>query len=207
MHITLVGMSNIGKTYWADRLVAEAGFEKIDCDALIEERLGGILTRLGYQGIRDVAKWMGQPYAPQYPETSRQFIECEQAVMQTIIDRLSAAQDGKPIVVDATGSVIYAGASILEPIKTLTRVIYLEASPAHRAELFERYIKEPKPVVWGDNAFVQRPGESEQAALARCYPGLLESRGKRYAAMAQAVIPFARHKAATADTGLLLVGA
>ena len=74
MHITLIGMSNIGKTHWSNLLVTERGFTKIDCDFRIEQKLGPELTKLGYHGIRDVAKWMGQPFDPQYPETSRKFL-------------------------------------------------------------------------------------------------------------------------------------
>ena len=90
MHITLVGMSNIGKTHWSNRLAAEAGFERIDCDFLVEQKLGTELTKLGYAGIEDVAKWMGQPYASQYPDTSQKFVNCERAVMREILDKLQS---------------------------------------------------------------------------------------------------------------------
>jgi hypothetical protein len=58
-------------------------------------------------------------------------------------------------------------------------VIYLEASPAEEELLISRYLSDPKPVLWGDQ-FEQRPGESTQAAIARCYPRLIAHRKKLY---------------------------
>ena len=37
LKVSLIGMSNVGKTYWAKRL-ADTGFLHVNCDALIEEK-------------------------------------------------------------------------------------------------------------------------------------------------------------------------
>ncbi len=193
MNITLIGMSNIGKTYWAERLVQDHGFERIDCDALVEESLGPELARLGYAGIRDVAKWMGQPYDPQYPSTSARFVECERRVMQTIVETLQMRNAEKPIVVDTCGSVIYTGDDICSALRRHSQVLYLMASSAHVDELFKRYIAEPKPVIWG-SAFAPNPGEAPTETLARCYPDLLNIRAKRYSEMSHLSLPFEMHR-------------
>jgi len=203
MHIALIGMSNIGKTHWADRLVAEHGFVKIDCDLMVEQRLGPELQQHGYAGIQEVAKWMGQPYAPQYPDTSQKFIECERDTMQNVIAQLRATPIEKTYVVDTTGSVIYQDNKILEEMRSLARVVYFEASPAHRQELFKRYMEEPKPVVWGD-AFSRNPGENDLQALERCYPLLLESRARRYEKLTHVTIPFTQHRKSGFDMKILL---
>ncbi len=39
--LTLVGMSNVGKTFWSHQLAAEGGFTHICCDDLIEAEMGG----------------------------------------------------------------------------------------------------------------------------------------------------------------------
>lgn len=77
MMITLIGMSNLGKKHWSNRLVQECEFERVDCDSLVEAKLGPYLKDIGYSGIQDVAKWMGFPFDQQYPETSSKFVECE----------------------------------------------------------------------------------------------------------------------------------
>lgn len=202
MNIALIGMSNIGKTWWADQLVATAAFKKIDCDALIAARLGDVIPN--YRGIGDVASWMGQPYAPQYPKTSQQFIECEEMEMRDVLDELEDARDGMQRVIDTTGSVIYTRPDITERLRASTRVIYLEASPEHREKLFKSYIAEPKPVIWGDGVFTQKDGENEMEALKRCYPELLASRAKRYEKMAHVRIPFERHRDPHADNQYLI---
>ncbi len=205
MHITLIGMSNIGKTHWAKRLVAESGFTRVDCDQIIEDRLGPELTKLGYAGIRDVAKWMGQPYAPQYPETSRKFSEWEQITTQEIIEQIRNAPKDKKLVIDTCGSIIYLQPAMLGELRELTRVVYLEASPDHVTQLFERFIAEPKPIIWGD-IYAPNPGEGQDDALKRCYPLLLQARDKRYRQMAHVSVPFAAHRAGNADIAIILNG-
>ena len=193
MHISLIGMSNIGKSHWARRLAAESGYERVDCDTLVEKMLGDELAKLGYKGIHDVAKWMGQPFDPQYPDTSRKYLACERAVMLNIIERLRS-DPYKPLVIDTTGSVIYSGEDVTEQLKALTRVVYFCASERHVAKLFERYIANPKPVIWGDS-FQPLPGEVPAETLKRCYPNLLAYRAERYGAMAHIGVSFEQHKA------------
>lgn len=202
--MTLIGMSNIGKSRWSKRLAAESGFARIACDALIEERLGAELRPRGFAGIHGVARWMGQPYDPQYPETGAQYLAHERAVMEDVLARLGAP-DAPPTVIDTTGSVIYTGGDIAARLRDLTRVVYLEASPEHVTQLFERYMASPKPVIWGD-AFAPHAGETPGDALKRCYPELLRFRAARYAALAHVTIPFERHRAADADL-MALAGA
>jgi shikimate kinase len=197
-------MSNIGKTGWANRLAAQLQAEAVECDRLIEEALAPELKKRGYNGLRDMAKWLGQPYESQYPETSRVYLAKERAVLQELIARLKHAE--QPMIISTTGSVIHAGEDIAEQLRTLTRVVYLEAAPQHVAELFERYIAEPKPVIWGDS-FAPRPGEAPQEALKRCYPQLLNFRAEHYAKMAHVKVPFEKHHAPGADPDALIDGA
>jgi shikimate kinase len=204
MHITLIGMSNIGKTHWARRLEAESGFERIDCDQMIEDRLGADLTKLGYKGIAGMAKWMGQPFEPQYPETSRVFVEHEKIVMEDVLRRLRFSPRDEQLVIDVSGSVIYTGDEIIEPLRSLTRVVFLEASRAHVDDMLARYVSDPKPLVWGDNAFAPRPGEKPDEALKRCYPDLIESRARRYAQMAHVTVPFEQHRKTDAPLDTVL---
>lgn len=201
--ITLVGMANIGKSYWSEKLVIERGFRRFDCDALIEEKLEPQLKAQGFKGLSDVGRWMGQPFAPQYPVTSRQYLDCENAVMREIIHELENTVARAPLVIDTTGSVIHMVPDVLKKLQILTDVVYLEAPLEHHAVLFAQYMANPKPVVWGDS-YAPQAGEKPEDALARCYPILLTARAARYAAMAHKTIPYARHRASNADPCVLL---
>lgn len=192
LHISLIGMSNIGKSYWSRRLAATGGYERVDCDTLLEAKLGEELKKFGYKGIHDVAAWMGQPYDARYAETSRKYLTSEREVMLEVLARLRDKPD-KPLVIDTTGSIIYTGDDIITALRELTRVVYFEATAAHTAKLFQRYLSNPKPVIWG-NIFASETGEKAEAALQRCYPKLLQFRAERYRAMAHISVPFEKHK-------------
>jgi shikimate kinase len=196
-------MSNIGKSHWAGQLAAKAGFDWIDCDRLIEQKLGPELTECGYSGINDVARWMGQPYDAQYAANSKKYIDCERNVMREAISRLKNGAS-KPIVIDTTGSVIYTGEDILSDLKRLTKIVYLEAAPENGAHLYEVFFSEPKPVIWGDK-FAPRAEEKPPDSLKRCYSELLQFRDRRYRGIAHVTIPFDRHKKPDADI-LALIG-
>ncbi len=178
MKISLIGMSNTGKSFWAKEL-EKIGFISYCCDDLIEEGLGQELKKLGYSGIADVSKWMGQPYDPRYTQTSQKYLTLESQVLHDIFQAIEKAVVDSCIVVDTTGSVIYTGADILKKLAKLTRVVYLEAPTSVQRQMYDLYIKEPKPVIWG-NVFNKRQGEANLAALDRCYPELLRSRAAMY---------------------------
>jgi shikimate kinase len=190
-------MSNIGKSHWARRMAAEAGYEWIECDDLIETQLGDILVKLGYRGLNDMARWMGQPYDAQYKDTSRKYMDCERAVMLDIIERLRAPST-RPLVIDTTGSVIYAGDDMLAKLKKLTHVLYFEASIDHVDRLFKQYLANPKPVIWGES-YTPTSDETPGDSLERCYPELLNYRAARYRDWAHIMVPYEDHRSAAAD--------
>src|SRR5258706_6711991 len=119
MKISLIGMSGSGKTYWSEKL-AQKGFTIFCCDALIEKKLGVELTSLGYNGIEDVAKWMGQPFSAQYKQTSKRYLQFEQEVMEEFLQFLEKTKDDENIVIDTTGSVIYLDKNIIKKLSQLT---------------------------------------------------------------------------------------
>ena len=179
MRITLIGMSNVGKTYWANKL-AEVGFQVFSCDDLIEEKLASELQKYGYKGIHDVARWMGQPFDKQYSQTSARYLSFETEVMKSILFTLVNNGVGqKNIVIDTTASVIYTDDIIMDELKRLTKIVYLDTPLKVQKEMYFSYLKYPKPVIWG-NSFKKRQDESDFEALSRCYPNLLAYRTKRY---------------------------
>ena len=183
LFIALVGMSNVGKSYIAGRLAADLKFAHHCIDDLIEAELNPFLEGKGFKGIDGVAAWMGQPYAEQYHETQHMYLGFEEASMRGI-EYLT----GQNRVIDTTGSVVYLPEAVLGTLKEKTVVVYLEATAEIKAGLFQRYISNPKPVIWG-TSFNRKPGESELEALKRCYPQLLQYRDAEYRKLADVAIP------------------
>lgn len=189
LSLTLVGMSNVGKSYWSNRLAQEAGFEQINLDDLIEVELGAALQKGGYSGgIADVARWMGQPYDPQFPANQQTYLDLETRMMRQTINRLANPPLNGNVVIDTTGSVVHIDEEVSKEIMQHSTVVYLEATPDMQQKMFEMYIKEPKPVVWGD-AYSQVEGELPIDALTRSYPELLRRRSVLYRQMAHVAIP------------------
>lgn len=185
LSISLIGMSNVGKSYVARALAADTslGFTPVCIDDLIEEKLEPLLKSKGFTGIDGVAAWMGQPYDPQYPQTQQLYLRFEEESMNRVTRPI-----GRNLIVDTTGSVIYTPQPVLDRLKGETLVAYLEATAEVRDALFQKYISNPKPVIWGDS-FNRKNGETDLDALKRCYPQLLEFRANRYCALADVTIP------------------
>lgn len=170
-------MSGAGKSHWAQKL-AGAGFRVISIDDRIEEKLAPELAAGGYSSIGGVAAWMGWPNQEDYREREKKYLEYEIQSMDEALDEIRDSTE-TGIILDTTGSVVYAGETICRRMQSLTTVVYLEASPGEEEQLIERYLSAPKPVLWGDQ-FSQHPGESARDAVTRCYPQLIAHRKKLY---------------------------
>lgn len=188
MKLSLIGMSNTGKSYWS-KILENKGFKRYGCDDLLEAKLGDHLKAFGYSGIEDVAKWMGQPYDSQYVETSKLYLDAETETMHEVFAEVKEFDDGVDVVIDTTGSVVYTGDQILQSLSALTKVFYLETPASVQEEMRQRYLAEPKPVIWGDS-FNRRDDESNLEALGRCYPELLAWRSKRYQELADVTVDY-----------------
>jgi shikimate kinase len=170
--------------------LSPAGFRVISIDDRIEKKLAPELATGKHRGIGGVAAWMGWPDEPAYREHEKKYLDCEVRSMGEALDEIQASgEDGT--ILDTTGSVVYTGEEICRRMQNLTTVVYLEASPAEETVLIARYLSDPKPVLWGDQ-FGQRPGESTQDAIARCYPQLIAQRKKLYERYAHRVVSMER---------------
>jgi len=188
LRLALVGMSGAGKTFWTRR-IAEAGVPTVSCDDAIEEKLAPRLAAGGFAGINGVAAWMGWPNSPRYLEREAEYLREE---IRTLDEILSALEKDprKSLVLDTTGSVIYTGNHMLLRMRKLLQVVYLAASDGEQQLLIERYLSDPKPVLWR-GAFVARAGETPEETVARCYPNLLAARRQSYAALAHSTLQVA----------------
>jgi len=185
LKLSLIGMSGAGKSHWAQKL-AGAGFRVIGVDERIEQKLAPELVAGGYRGIGGVAAWMGWPSEPGYGEREKKYLECEiQSMNEALHEIEQAGEEG--IALDTTGSVAYTGEPICRRMRSLTTVVYLQASRAEEELLIARYLSDPKPVLWGDQ-FAPRSGESAPDAVARCYPQLIAHRKNLYERYAHRVV-------------------
>jgi len=186
LRLALVGMSGAGKSFWTERLAA-ADYPCLCCDTVIEQRLASRLKAGGFAGIQGVAAWMGWPDRPTYAERESAYLQEEIAALDDVLSRL-AKNPQDELVLDTTGSVIYVGNHLLRRLRKQMRVVYLAASTDEQQLLIDRYLDDPKPVLWR-GAFQPRAGESPRETVARCYPALMAARRQSYQALAHCVIP------------------
>jgi shikimate kinase len=188
LRLALVGMSGSGKSFWTRR-IASAGYPSISCDAQIEERLNSQLQSGGFAGINGVAAWMGWPDRSNYAEREAAYLAEEISALDEVLTSLEKNPQ-QDLVLDTTGSVIYVGNHLLHRLRKQMLVVYLAASLDEQQLLIQRYLEDPKPVLWR-GAFSPRPGESPRETVARCYPALIAARRQSYEALAHCSIPVA----------------
>jgi len=199
MKITLIGISNVGKTYWSKKL-EKIGFKRFCCNDMIEKKLERELKNEGFEDIKDVAKWLGQPFERQHKKHSKKYLELEKVVVQEVLSKLRYYDSNHSnIVVDTTGSVIYLEDEILRTLKQLTTIVYLATSADEQEEMYQSYLSNPKPVIWGES-FKRHNGESDMETLQLCYPKLLEYRTSHYKRIAHLTVESATIREAQFDT-------
>ena len=180
MRLALIGMSGSGKTFWTKKL-AEKGASAAFCDEKIEQRLAPRLGPGGYSGINGVAAWMGWPDGPTYAEREAEYLAEEIHTLDEVLQELEENPE-KSLVLDTTGSLIYAGNHLLMRLRRQMTIVYLAATEQERQLLIERYLNDPKPVLWR-GAFQPKGGETPRETVARCYPALMEARRRSYEAL------------------------
>ena len=185
LRLALVGMSGAGKTFWTKKLAAD-GWTAISCDDRIEEKLASRLAAGGYSGINGVAAWMGWPDGAKYAEREAQYLEEEIHTLGEVLTSLEQ-QPEKPLVLDTTGSVIYTGNNLLMRLRRRMTIVYMAASAEEQQLLIQRYLSDPKPVLWR-GAFQPKKGESPKETVARCYPMLISARRQSYEALAHCTL-------------------
>jgi shikimate kinase len=193
MHLSLTGMSGSGKSFWSKRL-AECGFICFSCDNLIADKLAPRLSGKG-DAIARLGEWMGFPFQPGYEEREAEYLALEKETLEEAIRMLDSGQTstGASIAIDTTGSVIYTGDEILTKLRRLTTIVHLATPPEVQKQMLESYLAFPRPVLWR-GMFVKLPGETDEAALARCYPELLASRERQYEDFSDVTIPYTKHR-------------
>ena len=137
---------------------------------------------------------MGWPDSPTYAEREAEYLAEEIAVVDEYLTRPGIDASGTPMVLDTTGSVIYAPEQYIDAPAPPD-----DGGPSgqHRAEqqlLVERYLNDPKPVLWR-GTFHVKDQESPRETVARCYPLLIAARRKSYETLAHCSVPVAELRA------------
>jgi shikimate kinase len=201
LRIALIGMSGTGKSFWTRRL-AQAGHASICCDDRIEQRLRPRLEGGGYTSINGVASWMGWPDSATYAQREAEYLAEEIAVLDEVLTGLER-DHSRELILDTTGSVIYTGNNLLLRLRRQTTVVYLAAAADEQQLLIERYLNDPKPVLWR-GAFQSKKGEAARETVARCYPTLIAARRQSYEALAHCSVPVADLRGAGVDAAAFL---
>jgi shikimate kinase len=189
MRLSLIGMSGSGKSSWSIKL-SELGFKRFCCDDMITEKLAGDLARPDGT-LMQLGEWMGFPYEPDYERRESKYLACEINVLTSIIesiekDEIPAEQN---IVIDTTGSAVYAGEALLKRLCRCTTVVHLETPSEAQEQMLRSYLKNKRPVLWR-GLFEKKPEETNETALARCYALLLDSRERLYERVANVTIDY-----------------
>jgi shikimate kinase len=201
LRLALIGMSGVGKTFWTERL-AQAGHPSICCDDRIEQRLRSRLEEGGHAGIHGVASWMGWPDRPIYAQREAEYLTEEIATLDEVLTDLER-NPSRELILDTTGSVIYTGNNLLRRLRRQMTIVYLVASAEEQQLLMDRYLHDPKPVLWR-GAFQPRPRETPRETVARCYPTLIAARRQSYEALAHCRVPVAELRGASSDPAVFL---
>ena len=187
--MALIGMSGAGKTFWTKRLAA-SGRSSVCCDDGIEGRLRSRLAAGGHAGIKGVAAWMGWPDSPTYAQREADYLAEEIGVLDEVLTQLERDR-ARELILDTTGSVIYTGNNVLMRLRRHMTVVYLAASAQEQQLLIQRYLTDPKPVLWRVSAEERRKPARDRRALLPCIdrrtaaelrgPGALHCAGGRVA--------------------------
>ena len=192
MKIGLIGMSGVGKSFWASRL-ASIGFFCYHCDDLIASRLQKDLG-IPMQSVYDLGTWMGFPYEPGFEEREKQYLALEGNILSEVAETMQNLPIDQNAVVDTTGSAIYLDLNILHKLKRSALLVYLAITPEVHRQMLEDYIKRPRPLVW-NHSFDRLPGETHESALRRNYPKLILYREAQYEKFADVKIEYNVHRA------------
>ncbi len=191
MRLSLIGMSGVGKSHWARRIESQ-GYRRIICDDWIAEQLGPLINP-DEKSTLELASWMGRPYQSGYAEAQSKYLAFETEVITNICAELEEkTKTDARVIVDTTGSLIYLKPQLIRKLQDLTHTVYLKLADSNPQTHYQTFLKDPKPVIWGDH-YIPMPGEDREASLARCYCELLTFRDKEYRRISDCTLDYSFH--------------
>lgn len=192
MFLSLVGMSGVGKSYWASRLAGQ-GFVHFDCDGLIAEQLGVAANANDPENaVEALGSWSGLPTESRYQQLIDRYMACEIIVMSKVLAEMAHVPAGTNLVIDTTGSVIYTGREILSRLRHQTHIVYLKTTANLHEQMLQAYLAAPRPLVW-KGLFQQAADEPLEQAFRRSYANLLAFRQQQYQQLCHLELTYEDH--------------
>ena len=142
---------------------------------------------------------MGWPDSVTYAQREADYLAAEIAGLDELLTELER-DPRRELILDTTGSVIYTGNNVLMRLRRQMTVVYLAASAEDQQLLNERFLNDPKPVLWR-GAFQPKDGETPHQTVARCYPTLVAARRQSYQALAHCTLPVADSRTLSGSSG------
>lgn len=176
LKLAFVGMSNAGKSHHSRVIRDECNFMWYEVDAAIQQDLG-------FSGMGEISKWLRQPYTEGFKQRQQRYLESEARSTKVNLE-----MGGKNLVFDTAGSCIYLNQEILNWLRNEMIVVNIDVEEEDIEQVTQRYIRGIKEIVWGD-FFKKKEGETNEDALRRCFPILLQDRIRRYRELAHLTIP------------------
>lgn len=150
----------------------------------------------------DEAEKMGNAFGTpwrdpgEYRRKEKAYLGAEQEEMAKLHGEMQ--QTTPPIVADLTGSAIYCREQ-LERVLSCGLGVYLKAGQAQYDVMRENFLRDPKPVCWGDvlkdwEDAVREKGPQANEKLPELYTRLLETRDKLYTKFADVILPWGVHR-------------
>ena len=183
--IILIGMSGVGKSYHSRIIKRLYGHTLFSIDDMIAKEIGE-------RNVHDIAKFLGTPYEGRYKKNSEQYLTLEEKFTKESLTYAEQNPNTK-IIIDTTGSLVHLSKDLLTQLKKYSFTIFLDTNDSLIEEMIERYILEPKPVIWGE-LYKEFTVQNYKKMLKICYPKLLESRRQAYKTYSQYILPFETHK-------------
>lgn len=184
--IILLGMSGIGKSYHAKKLKRLHGYKLFSIDDMIA-------TALHKGDVHTVATFLGAPYEEEYGKRSSTYLKLEEEFTREALMYASAHPNEK-IVIDTTGSVVHLSTETLVHIKSFKNSIFLDTKRTLIDAMISLYLRQPKPVIWGQFAKLFKNKKEYKTTVKELYPKLLYMRRRKYMSYSRITIDFYKHK-------------
>lgn len=202
MILTLIGMSGVGKSFWAAKFAAQ-GFLIIDCDALLATKLQSLVGQIG-TSLEQIGRWMGLPYQADFRQRELLYLACEMLILRDVIAQAKAyAAHQTDCLIDTGGSIIYADPALLQRLRQYSTLIYLRIPQSQHQRMLSRYLEQPRPLIW-NGLFEQGANESLAAAFGRSYAQLLRYREQQYEKWSDVVLEYDYYREATLTVAQLV---
>lgn len=183
--IILIGMSGVGKSYHTRFLKKHYLCKVFAIDDLIA-------SALNEGDVHDVAKFLGPPYGEHYALRSKHYLDLEEKFTKQALE-YAKTHSQETVIIDTTGSLVHLSAELLSRVKKCENTVFLDVDETYLATMVELYLKDPKPVIWGDLA-LEFSEDTYKETVERLYPKLLATRRGKYQSLSRAVISYKQHK-------------